>query len=157
LKPGNHFIGSKVETGAFNLWVRFGAFNPWVRLITLSIYGSTAPPWVQKVPQKNLGLLTRSPRANDARAAWPLAQRHKYVAFVKSKVLKPGFHVIVSRVETAAFKLWVNCIRLVQPSLGVPPVKGVEVLARQQPKVPRCSGTSRFEKKTKFENHEITL
>jgi hypothetical protein len=36
------------------------------------------------------------------------------VAF-ESKTLKPVFSLLVSTVETGAFKLWVNWIKLVQP------------------------------------------
>jgi hypothetical protein len=38
------------------------------------------------------------------------------VEFVSKQILKPGYHVSGSRVETRRFQaLWVNCIQLVKP------------------------------------------
>jgi hypothetical protein len=98
LKLVFHFIG-------YRLWVRKAiGYGSWVNLI------QRAEPYRGNL----LGVEDVQPRR-----VVPRVVHHRaavQVAFVKSKGLKPVFHLIGSRVETRRFRaLWVNCIQLAQP------------------------------------------
>jgi hypothetical protein len=120
LKPGYHLMGSRVET----TWVP-GTFQLWVR-------GS------QRAPPRLARLLRPVPKALHRRIADALDAASP-VAFEKHKILKPGYHITGSRVETRRLSSSVQR----HPTCTAPSLPCLFPSARRRP-TPRCSAAGRI-------------